>query len=70
VLKTDLASIVDLPLLPEILYYKYVADDESDDSSDLGGADGKPPVSLKLTEFSLKQFVKRMRQANYSGINK
>ena len=46
------------------------ADDESNNSSDLGGAEGKPPVSLKQTEFSLKQFTKRMGQANYSEFNK
>jgi hypothetical protein len=56
--------------LPEISYDEYDADDVSDDSSDLGGAEGKPPVSLKQTEFSLKQFAKRMGQANYSAFNK
>jgi hypothetical protein len=33
--------------LREISYDKYDADDESEDSSDMGGAEGKPPVSLK-----------------------
>jgi hypothetical protein len=61
--KTDVARIADLPPLPDISYHKYDADDESDDLSDLGGAEGKPPVSLKQTEFSLKQFAKRMGQA-------
>jgi hypothetical protein len=56
--------------LPEISYNKYDADDESDDLSDLGGAEGKPPVSLKQTEFTLKQFAKRMGQANNSTFNK
>ena len=36
----------------------------------MGGADGKLPVSLKQTEFSLKQFAKRMGQANNSAFNK
>jgi len=36
----------------------------------LGGAEGKPPISLKQTEFSLKQFAKRMGQPNYSTFNK
>jgi hypothetical protein len=36
----------------------------------LGGAEGKPPVSLKQTKFSLKQFAKRMGQANYSAFKK
>ena len=68
--KTNGPRIVDLPSLPEIPYDKYDVDDERNDSSDLGGAEGKPPVSLKQTEFSVKQFVKRMRQANYKVCNK
>ena len=56
--------------MPEISYDEYDADDERDDSSNLGGAEGKPPVSLKQTEFSLKQFAKRIGQANYSAFNK
>jgi len=68
--KTDVARIVDLPPLPEISYDNYYADDESDNLSDLGGAVGKPSVSLKQTEFSWKQFAKRMGQANYGAFNK
>jgi hypothetical protein len=68
--KTDVAGIADLPPLPELSYDEYDAAEESDDSSDLGGAEGKPPISLKQTEFSLKQFAKRMGQANYSAFNK
>jgi len=49
---------------------KYDAADETDDLSDVGGVEGKPPISLKQTEFSLKQFAKRMGQANYSVFNK
>jgi hypothetical protein len=67
--KTDVASVVDLHPLPEILYDDYNADDESDDSFDSGGAEGKPPVSLRQTAFSLMQFPKRMAQANYSAFN-
>jgi len=52
------AGIVDLPLLPEISYDEFDTDAESDDLSDLGGAEGKAPISLKQTEFSLKQFTK------------
>jgi hypothetical protein len=55
--------------LPEISYKEYDGDDESDDSSDLGGVEGKPPVSLKQTEFSLKQFAKWRSQANYRAFN-
>jgi hypothetical protein len=32
-------------------------------------AEGKPPISLKQTEFSLKQFAKTMGQPNYSAFN-
>jgi len=55
---TDVAGIADLPPLPEIAYDELDADYESDDSSDLGGAEGKAPTCLKQTEFSLKQFAK------------
>ena len=68
--KTDVAGIADLPLLAEISYDECDADDASDDSSNLGGAEGQPPVSLKQTEFSFKQFAKRMGQANHSAFNK
>jgi len=64
---TDVARIVDLPQLPQISYNDYDADDGSDDLLNLGGAEGKPPVSLKQTKFSLKQFAKWMGQANYSA---
>jgi len=59
-----------MPPLPEICYDEFDADAESDDSSDLGGAEGKAPISLKQTEFSLKQFAKRMGQPNFSAFNK
>jgi len=68
--KTDVATIVDLPPLPEISYDECDADDERNNSSDLGGAEAKLPVCLKQTEFSLKQFAKKMGQANYSAFNK
>ena len=45
--KTDVARIADLPPLPEIFNQEYDADNETDNSSDLGGAEGKPLVSLK-----------------------
>jgi hypothetical protein len=41
-------------------YDDYDADDGSNDSSDSGSAEGKLPVSLMQTEFSLMQFAKRM----------
>ena len=67
--RTDVAGIADLPPLPEISYDEFDADYESDDSSDLGGADGKAPISMKQTEFSFKQFAKRMGQPNFSLFN-
>jgi len=51
-------------------YDEYDADDDSDDSSDLGGAEHKLLSSLNRTELSLKQFAKRMVQANRSALNK
>jgi hypothetical protein len=39
-------------------YGQYDAADENDDLLDLAGAECKPPISLKQTEFSLKQFPK------------
>jgi len=68
--RTDVAGIADLPPLLEILYDESDADYESNDSSDLGGADGKAPISSTLTEFSLKQFAKRMGQPNFSTFDK
>jgi len=68
--RTDVAWIVDLPPLPDISYDEFDADHESDDLSDFGGAEVKAPISLKQTEFSLKQFAKRMGQPNFSAFNK
>jgi hypothetical protein len=51
---TDVSGIADLSPLPELSYDEYDAAEESDDSSDLGGAEGKAPISLKQTELSLK----------------
>jgi hypothetical protein len=62
--------IAEFPPLPEMSYDNYDADDASKDTLDLGGAEGKPPINLKQTEFSLKQFAKRMWQSNYNGCNK
>jgi len=68
--KTDVAIITELPPCLEISYKHYDADDESDDLLDLGGAEGKPPISLKQMEFSLKQYAKMNGQANYSAFHK
>jgi len=68
--ETDVVGIADLPPLPEMSYDEYDAADESDNSSDLGSAAGKPPISLKQRQFSLKQFAKRMGQPNCSAYNK
>jgi len=68
--KTNISRIADFPPLLEMAYHDYDGDDGSDNSSDLGGAEGKLPISLKQTEFPWKPFTKRMEQANYSGFNK
>jgi len=68
--RTDVAGIAHLPPLPEISYNQYDADYEIDNSSDLGGAKGKAPISSNQTEFSLKQFATRMGQPNFSKFNR
>jgi len=40
--KTDVAGIADLPPLPELSYDEFDAAEESDNSLDLGGAEGIP----------------------------
>ena len=67
---TNVTRIADLHSLPEMYYDQYEAADECDDSSNLGGAEGKPRISLEQTKFSLMQFARRMGQANYSAFNK
>jgi len=62
--------IANLPPLLEMSYDDHDSEDDRDDSSDLDGAEGKSPISLEQTEFSFKQFAKRMGQANYSVFNK
>jgi hypothetical protein len=56
----NIVGIADLPPLPLISYDEHDADYECDNLSDLGGAEGKAPISLKQTEFSFKQFAKWM----------
>jgi hypothetical protein len=51
-------------------YDEYDAADESNHLSDLEGSEAKPPISLKQTEFSFKQFAKSMGQPNFSAFNK
>jgi len=67
---TDDSGIADLPPLPEISHDEFDADYESDHSSDFGRAEGKAPISLKQTEFPLKQFAKRMGQPKFSAFNR
>jgi len=45
--KTDVAGIGDSSPLPEMSYDKYDVADVSDDLSDLGSAEVKPPMNLK-----------------------
>jgi hypothetical protein len=56
--------------LPAISDDEFDSDYESDDSSDLGRAEGNALISLKQTEFSLKQIANRMGQPNISVFNK
>ena len=65
-----MAGIADLHTVAEISNDEFDADAESNYSSGLGGAEGTAPISLKQTEFSLKQFAKRIGQANLSAFNK
>jgi hypothetical protein len=50
-------------------YDEYDAAEECDDLSDLGSTEGKPPITQKQMEFSLKQFAKRIGQPNNSALN-
>jgi hypothetical protein len=54
---TEGTRIASLPPSREVSYVRFDAHDESDDSSDLRGTEGKPPVRLKKTIFSSKQFA-------------
>ena len=45
--RTDVAGVADLFPLPEISYDEFDADAESDNSLDLGRAEGNAPISLK-----------------------
>jgi hypothetical protein len=51
------------------LYDDFDEDAGSDDSSDIGGAKSKAPISLKETEFFLKQLAKKNEQHNISAFN-
>jgi len=68
--RTDVAQNATFPPLPEISCDENDADYESNDPSDLGGAEANAPISLEQTEFSLKQFAKWMGQPNFSALNK
>jgi hypothetical protein len=69
-LKTDVARFSELPPMLDMTNNDYKEDDDSDNTSDFGSVEGKLPVSLKQTDFSLNQFAKMMGQANYSAFNK
>jgi len=68
--KTHVTQIADLTPVRAISDTEHDADTVSNDSLDLGRAEGKPPISLKQTEYSLKQFAKKMGQGNYSVVNR
>jgi len=69
-LRTDVPWIADFAALAEISYGEYDVDYESDDLLDFGWAECKAAISLKQTEFSLKQCANRMGLPNLSTINK
>jgi hypothetical protein len=50
---TEVVEIVYMPSLLEISYHNYDSDDKGDNSFNLDGTEGKSPISLKQTEFSL-----------------
>jgi len=68
--RTVIAGMADLPLLPDIAFDEFDADYECNDSSEVSRANPNPPISMKQTEFSLKQFGNRMGQPNFSGFSK
>jgi len=45
--KSNIAAIVELPPMVKYCYYKYDADNKSNDLVDMGHAEGKAPISLK-----------------------
>jgi hypothetical protein len=49
---------------------QFDADAERDDSTDLGGAEGKAPISVMQTEFSSNQFANTVGQPNFSPFDK
>ena len=61
--------MTDLPPLPDISHDEYDADCEIDNSSVMGRAKEKAPISLNQTELSLKQFGTMMGQPNFSAFN-
>jgi len=68
--EADVQRMANLPPLPEISYDVDDSYDTKDNSTDLGTAEGKPPVTLKQTEFSLNQYAKRTGQANKNAFNR
>jgi hypothetical protein len=68
--RTDVARIADLPPSPVISDDKYDADNDSEYLPNLGGAEMGATIRWKQTEFSLKQFAKRIMQPKSSTFNK
>jgi len=50
-LRSNVSAFLDLDAVWELSLDSYDADDVSDDSSAMGSADGKAPMSPKQTEF-------------------
>ena len=68
--KTDVTRIQDLNPFTEVFYDKYNTDNVISNSLAFGGVEVTIPLRLNQTDFSLKQFAKRMEQPNYSTFNK
>lgn len=68
--KTHIAAIAAFPRLPESMKNEFDAYTERNALSGLGRTAGNTPISLMQMDSSLNQFVKRIRQPNYSVSNK
>jgi len=67
---TDVIGIIALPPLLRYCRVVWDADDQSNILSDLGSVGPKAQLSQMHTEFSLKQYAKRMEQPIYSAFHK
>jgi len=66
---TTITGILDIPPLLANSCDKCEAEDETEDSSNLGGANAKAQTSPPQTILSLKQFAKKIWQPNFGVFN-